>query len=60
MAEHQMTVWQRPYVVSVERIDDKKWVAGGTYAGKLLRVEDRTAGAALKKWRMAALSRGRE
>ena len=55
MADHKLTVWQRPYVVSVDRIDDNKWVATGIYYGKTLRAEGQTAGTALKKWRAMAL-----
>jgi hypothetical protein len=56
--ERKVIVWGKPHVVSVERISKSVWVAVGDYMGESLRVQDRSEGAALIRWREAATYKG--
>ena len=47
-------VWDEPHVVSVYREHQGVWVAVGDYEGKSISVQDRSEGAALKRWRESA------
>lgn len=51
-------VWDKPCTVSVDRKSKSVWVAVGDYMGASFRVEDRSEGAALKRWCEAARYKG--
>lgn len=58
MAEMTVQVWERPYQISVHQKSKTVWVAVGEYMGKTISVQDRTKGAAAKRWKEAARYRG--
>ena len=58
MTERTVLVWDKPHIVSVNRKSKSVWVAVGDYMGKTIRVQDRSEGAAVKRWREAAEYRG--
>lgn len=47
-------VWDKPYVVSVDRKSKSVWIVVGDYMDASIRVEDRSEGAALERWCEAA------
>ena len=58
MSQHTVIVWGEPHVISVDRKSKSVWFAVGDYKGESIRVEDRSEGAAIKRWREAATYRG--
>jgi hypothetical protein len=56
--EHRVIVWDKPQTVSVHQKSKSVWIASGEYMGAYIQVQDRTEGAALKRWREAATYRG--
>jgi hypothetical protein len=51
-------VWGKPHTVTVAKRLKTVWVAFGDYNGESISVEDRTEGAALRRWREAATYKG--
>jgi len=51
-------VWDRIYEVEVVQQSKSVWIAVGAYEDHQIRVQDRTPGAALKRWSEAARFRG--
>jgi hypothetical protein len=58
MAEHRVVVHSEPYFINVDQRAKTIWIAVGDYMGKTIRVQDRSEGAAVKRWREAAEYRG--
>lgn len=58
MSERNIVVWGRTIRVTVEQRLKTVWVVSGDYLGKSIVTEDRTEGAALRRWKEAAASRG--
>jgi hypothetical protein len=58
MTEHTVEVWDKPCKVSVEQKSKTVWVAVGDYMGNSIRVEDRSARTALRRWQEAARYKG--
>ncbi len=58
MSERTINIWDKPHTVRVERISKTVWRATGTYMGESISVQDKTEGAALKRWREAATYKG--
>lgn len=56
--ERSVTVWGRPCTVSLYQRSRSVWVATGEYMGSHLETQDRSPGAALKRWKEAATTRG--
>jgi hypothetical protein len=56
--EHKVMVWSESHTVTVYRKLKSVWVAVGDYMGKRIEVQDRSEGAALKRWKEAARYRG--
>lgn len=56
--ERTVQVWGQPQKVDVWQKSKAVWVASGDYMGQPIETQDRSAGAALKRWREAATSRG--
>ena len=48
----------KPYEISVYRKSKSVWIAVGDYMGVTITVQDRSEGAAIKRWREAAEYRG--
>jgi hypothetical protein len=53
-----VNVWGKPHVISVYQKSKSVWVAVGDYKGESIMVEDRSKGAALKRWREVASYKG--
>jgi hypothetical protein len=58
MSERTVDVWGKPQTVEVFQKSKSVWVASGSYLGQPVEVQDRSAGAALKRWQEAARYRG--
>jgi len=56
--QHTAIVWGKPQAVSVDRKSKSVWVAVGDYSDECITVQDRSEGAALKRWREAATYKG--
>jgi hypothetical protein len=56
--QRTVIVWGKPQVVSVDRKSKSVWIAVGDYMGEPIAVQDRSEGAALKRWREAATYKG--
>ncbi len=56
--ERTVQVWGKTYKVAVHQRSKSVWVASGDHMGQPIETQDRSAGAALKRWREAATSRG--
>jgi hypothetical protein len=50
MGKHQVRVWDQPYEVETYRKSKSVWVASGEYMGEHHSTQDRTEGAAVKRW----------
>jgi hypothetical protein len=57
-AERTVMVWGKPQTIRVEQKSKSVWIAVGDYMGESIAVEDRSEGAALKRWREAATYKG--
>jgi hypothetical protein len=55
---HTVTVWGKPYTVSLNQSSKAVWIAAGDYMGHQIEAKDSSAGAALMRWREAAQYRG--
>jgi hypothetical protein len=53
-----VSVWGKPYEISLYRKSKSVWIAVGDYMGTTITVQDRSEGAAIKRWREAAEHRG--
>jgi hypothetical protein len=51
MSSHVVMVWDKPYTVTTDRISKSVWRASGEYMGQSHSTQDRTEGAAVKRWR---------
>ena len=49
-AERTVKVWGETLTVSVYRKSKSVWIVVGEYMGKRIEVQDRSEGAALKRW----------
>lgn len=56
--EHKVSVWGRPQAVTVYQKSKSVWEAVGEYMGETIRVTDRSAGSAIKRWQEAARYKG--
>jgi hypothetical protein len=56
--ERRVIVWDMPQTVSAHQKSKSVWTASGEYMGAPIQVQDRTEGAALKRWREATTYRG--
>lgn len=50
MATHRVRVWNKPYEVRTDRLSKTVWRATGEYMDESHSVQDRTEGAAVKRW----------
>lgn len=58
MPERRATVGGEHYFITVDQKSKSVWVAVGDYMGETLRVQGRSEGVAVKRWREAAEYRG--
>jgi hypothetical protein len=58
-AQVTVQVWDKPHVVTVYQRSKSVWIAAGNYKDKMIEVSDSSQGAAVKRWRGAATSKGR-
>lgn len=56
--EREVEVWGRRYIVTVHMKSPSVWVASGEYMGQMLTTKDRSANAAIMRWREAAKYKG--
>ncbi|MGE3745574.1 MAG: hypothetical protein AB7G25_07690 [Sphingomonadaceae bacterium] len=56
--ERTVKVWGQPQSVSVHQKSKSVWIAAGNYMGEHIQTQDRSAGAAVKRWVDAATYRG--
>lgn len=50
MSEHRVMVWGKPYIVTTHQKSKSVWIATGEYMGESKSVQDRSPGAAVKRW----------
>jgi hypothetical protein len=53
-----IVVFNHPFKVETHQKSKAVWVASGKYNGENIAVQDQTEGAAIKRWKEAALNRG--
>ena len=53
-----VSVWGEDLEISVHQKSKSVWVASGSYMGRLLQTQDRSANTAIKRWQEAARYRG--
>lgn len=58
MGSTMVVVWDKRYEVTTDRISKSVWRASGDYEGESHSVQDRTEGAAIKRWREWAQYKG--
>ncbi len=56
MPDHTVEVWGKSYTVITRQKTKSVWVAVGEYMGKTIQTEDRSKGAAVKRWQERAHS----
>ncbi|UPJ31018.1 hypothetical protein [Bradyrhizobium sp. CW1] len=56
--EYKVTVWGKPHAVTVYQKSKSVWEAVGHYMEETIRVTDRSAGSAIKRWKSAATYKG--
>jgi len=56
--QRTVDVWGKPHNVTIYRKSKSVCVAVGDYMGETISVQDRSEGAALKRWREAATYKG--
>jgi hypothetical protein len=56
----KVLVGDKPHAISVYRKSKSVWIAAGDYMGVMITVQDRSEGAALKRWREVAEKRATE
>ncbi len=57
MPHHTVEVWGKSYTV-VTRQKKSVWIAVGEYMGETIQTEGRSKGAAIKRWKESAHSKG--
>ncbi len=58
MPVHHVEVWGKPYTVITRQKFKSVWIAVGEYMGETIRTEDRSKGAAVKRWKERARYKG--
>ncbi len=58
MAEHKVTVWNKPYTISVYQKSKTVWIAVGDYMGERLEAQGRSESTAAHRWSEAARYKG--
>ena len=58
MPVHTVEVWGKSYTVTTRQKSKSVWVAVGVYMGESIQIEDRSKGAAIKRWKERAHSKG--
>jgi len=58
MGQHRVVVWGQQYPVTTYQKSKSVWVATGEYMDESHSTEDRTEGAAVKRWREWAQYKG--
>ena len=58
MSERTIKVWGRPIKIETDQLSETKWRASGEYMGESHQTEDRAEGAAMKRWREWATTKG--
>lgn len=53
-----VSVWDRPYAISVYQKSKTVWIAVGDYEGQRIEVKGRTQSQAVASWRDAARYKG--
>jgi hypothetical protein len=56
--ENKVVVWGKMHTVTVEQKSRTVWIAVGNCLGEQIRAQDRSRGAALKRWIEAATHNG--
>jgi hypothetical protein len=59
MEKHTVHLFDRRYAVQIYKLANNVWIADGEVFGDRLRASGRTAGKALRAWRLAAEQRSR-
>lgn len=54
----RVTVWSRPYEVTIYQKSKSVWIASGDYEGQNIQTQDRSSGSAIKRWTEAARYKG--
>ena len=57
MPDHTVEVWGKSYTVITRQKTKSVWVAVGEYMGETIQTEDRSKGAAVKRWKERAHSK---
>jgi len=58
MGIHRVIVWDKPYAVTTDKLSKSVWRASGEYGGEHNSTQDRTEGAAVRRWREWAEYKG--
>jgi hypothetical protein len=58
MGSHVVRVWDKPYTVTTDKLSKSVWRASGEHMGESHSTQDRTQGAAVKRWREWAQYKG--
>jgi hypothetical protein len=58
MGRHIVRVWDEPHTIETHQKSKSVWVASGEYMGETHSTQDRTEGAAVKRWREWAQYKG--
>jgi hypothetical protein len=58
MSERMVEVWDRLYIITVERISESVWEVVGDYMFESIKVQGETEGTALQRWRETARDKG--
>jgi hypothetical protein len=58
MLKTTVTVWDKPYEITVYQKSKSVWIAVGDYDGKEIRVDGRSQSSAAEHWRETARYRG--
>jgi len=58
MSERMVEVWDRLYIITVERISESVWEVVGDYMFESIRVQGESEGTAIQRWRETARDKG--
>jgi hypothetical protein len=58
MGDHRVIVWGKPYEVHTDKLSKSVWRCSGEYMDERHATQDRTEGAAIKRWREWATTKG--
>ena len=58
MPDHNVKVWGKSHTVTTYQKTKSVWIVVGEYMGETIQTQDRTEGAAVKRWKERAHSKG--